>query len=24
MIVGGLALAVPALEVEGLWRGIRP
>jgi hypothetical protein len=24
MIVGGLALAVPALEVEGLWRGTRP
>jgi serine protease Do len=23
MIVGGLALAVPALEVEGLRRGIR-
>jgi len=24
MIVGGLALAVPALEVERLWRGGRP
>jgi serine protease Do len=24
MIVGGLALAVPALEVEALWRGTRP
>jgi serine protease Do len=24
MIVGGLALAVPALEVEGLWQGVRP
>ena len=24
MIVGGLGLAVPAPEVEGLWRGGRP
>jgi hypothetical protein len=24
MIVGGLALAVPAGEVESLWRGARP